>query len=149
MYEGSLTDSEGGQRFFYCYLAVYDLSTMSSNFRNAPHDFFGRTLRGLVTASRKEGDTPKIGEWELVSCESPAGRVEWQRIRFTSLQHFCYVDKAGKADLGRIRGTVEFYAQSFGNHFVCIGWQLPTDLEDSVELARWGPSVAGSVAVKE
>ncbi len=149
-HEGFVEDEDSGKMYYYCYVGAADPSESKGAFRGDPLKWLRTSLRGDANTSMAQGEKADVGDWESVYCQSSAGgRVEWQKIRVTCPQDFCYVDSAGKGALRRLPGTIEFYARSFDGLFVYIGWQVPSYLEGHMGLEKWGPAVAGSVTVQE
>lgn len=139
-YEGSITDSEGGEIPFYCYLAASE------------EDPEGQLYRRV-----REAFPTTDARWETVDCTGSDGATrQWKLLKSAAVQQeFYYVNQQGQESFRSLGCTVRFYVRKEGNWFVVVGWRVPTTIEkligqgEDLGLDKWAPRVAGSVKVEE
>jgi len=141
-YEASIVDGAGGKQHYYIYLCVADLSTLNPK---DPMKFVELRLPQLFPNHNLKADR--------VSTKTMEGRgVEWDRLRVTAKQPFCYTQANGQDMMAEMDGILEVWGRSdpASNRYVMIGWRVPAALagKDYADLDARGPLVAGSVGPK-
>jgi hypothetical protein len=133
-YEGfSVPDANGGQQPYYCYVGVADPGTANAA-------ALAQAIQQQL--QQKYPDTPC--NTSDVTCLTPEGQnVTCKKLRFNVPQEFIYKGKNTP-----MPGTIEIYVRDVGGSAAAIVWHLPTTMEESIELPKVGPQVAGSVGAK-
>lgn len=139
-YEGKVNYGQGdaaGKMSFYCYVAAGDASSYGS--RDPKTNLLVRATNLFP------GTTLQIQD---VECKSGSGlSTTWGRFRGTREGEFYHEDAAGNQDFRKLAAVLEFYCCRQGNQWIVILWRVPEMYEASIELAKWGPLVAGGVTV--
>jgi hypothetical protein len=139
-YEAFITDAEGGQLPYYCYLGAVNLADAQGKEDPAAK------LRGELAG---KAGRDAVADWETVQCETPDGQQsQWKKLRYTAPQEFYYAPKSGRATLVTMPAVMEIYLCEEGGYLIAIAWRMPSSIEKNVELDKWATLVAGGVTVK-
>jgi hypothetical protein len=141
IYEGFVTDSQGGQTPFYCNIITLDISKVA-----------GLDPMGMMKgAAAKAPGAPQFSE---IQATSPEGKEsKWQTARHADKDEFYYKSKDGKENFQQMDDIEEIYVQQESGFFVMIAWRLPSHIEpyiggEGVGLGQLAKAVAGGVTVK-
>jgi hypothetical protein len=138
-YEGFIDDPEVGKLPCYCYLGAVDVAGGQAR------DFTANTLKELKT---KPG--ANVVDWADFTGGTPDGHGNpWKKLRFTGPQEFFTIGKNNQEQFQTMPGVLEIYVHEEAGQYVLVAWRMPAKIEQTVELAKWAPLVAGSVSVKK
>jgi hypothetical protein len=140
VYEGFVTDRDGGKTPFYWHILVMDVP-------KAPGVSVADQLKKAM--AKDPANAPKFADFQAVNSEGK--ETKWQMAHSSDKGDFYYKDKNGVETLRPMDEAEEMYVHEDAGYFVFIAWRVPSNIEQNigdVGLAELAKAVAGGVTVK-
>lgn len=131
-----MVEQGDGEQPYYVYVGTVTgqaLGTITSNLQN--------DVKNQLTLD---------GTWTAKAFPAPNGgaAVTWQVLRAKGKQVFYNLDGDGKETYPSQEGLLDIYLREEGGNIFIIAWRMPQAVENSSQMSRWAPQVAGSLKKK-